>query len=84
MTERTVVTVLLVEDNPGNARLVEILLSGVDAAGFEVTRAGGLSEALEHLDRSGFDVVLLDLPLPDSNGLATVGRMQSAAPTRRW
>lgn len=71
MTERAVLKVLLVEDDPDDARLVETLLSEADAAGFEV--AGDLGKALEHLGLSGFDVVLLDISLPDSHGLETVG-----------
>jgi diguanylate cyclase (GGDEF)-like protein len=69
----------LVEDNPGDARLVEILLSEAGPA-FEVSHAGRLGEALEELDRLGFDVVLLDLSLPDSSGFETVERVRMAVP----
>jgi DNA-binding response OmpR family regulator len=80
MTQRTNTRVLLVEDNPGDARLVEILLSEGDRSStFEVTHVGRLDEALESLDRSDFDVILLDLSLPDSSGLETVNRMREVA-----
>ena len=79
MTEHPSVRVLLVEDNPGDARLVEILLSEAGPE-FEVSHAGRLGEALEELDRSGFDVVLLDLSLPDSSGFETVERVRMAVP----
>jgi diguanylate cyclase (GGDEF)-like protein len=69
----------LVEDNPGDARLVEILLSE-EGPEFEVSHAARLGEALEELDRSGFDVVLLDLSLPDSSGFETVERVRMAVP----
>ena len=78
MAQGTPVRVLLVEDNPGDARLVEILLSEA-GSGFDVKHAGTLGEALDELDRP-FDVVLLDLSLPDSAGLETVDRMRRAAP----
>jgi diguanylate cyclase (GGDEF)-like protein/PAS domain S-box-containing protein len=79
MTQRAALRVLLVEDNPGDARLVEILLAEVgSSSGFEVSQAGRLDEALESLDRSDFDVILLDLSLPDSSGLETVDRMRAA------
>ena len=79
MTQRTNVRVLLVEDNPGDARLVEILLSEVDQSpSFEVEHAGRIAEALERLNQLDFDVVLLDLSLPDSSGLETVDRMRAA------
>jgi diguanylate cyclase len=78
-SRRAPVRVLLVEDNPGDARLVEILLSetGQD---FDVKHVGTLGEALDELDRPPFEVVLLDLSLPDSAGLETVERMRRAAP----
>src|SRR5206468_3538445 len=40
-----------------------------------------LEEALKHLEQTGFDVVLLDLSLPDSNGLETVVKLAQLAPT---
>lgn len=81
MTERPMVRILLVEDNVGDARLVEILLSeSASSADFEVVHCGRLAEALERLEESAFEVVLLDLSLPDSSGLETVSRMRAAAP----
>ena len=70
------VEVLLVEDNPGDARLVEILLGEVSASSFEVTAVETLEGAMDCLDDRGFDVVLLDLSLPDSKGLGTVERVR--------
>ena len=81
MMERATVRLLLVEDNPGDARLVEILLSEASSsADFEVVSAERLDEAFERLEQSGFDAILLDLSLPDSSGLETVSRMRAAAP----
>jgi diguanylate cyclase len=81
MTQGAEIRVLLVEDNPGDARLVEILLSETDSFGnFEITNAGRLDEALELLDGSAFEVVLLDLSLPDSSGLETVEVVRTRAP----
>jgi diguanylate cyclase (GGDEF)-like protein len=76
--QRASVGVLLVEDNPGDARLVEILLSATGQE-FDVKHVGTLGEALDELDRPP-KVVLLDLSLPDSAGLETVERMRRAAP----
>jgi diguanylate cyclase (GGDEF)-like protein len=76
--QRASLRVLLVEDNPGDARLVEILLSETGQE-FDVKRVGTLGEALDELDRPP-KVVLLDLSLPDSAGLETVERMRRAAP----
>lgn len=75
------IRVLLVEDNPGDARLVEVLLSEASSsAEFEVVRAGTLGEALGRLRGKSFEAILLDLSLPDSAGLETVSRMREAAP----
>jgi diguanylate cyclase (GGDEF)-like protein len=72
------VKVLVVEDNPVDARVVtEFLTPG---EGFEVTHVGCLSEASAALGEGGYDAVLLDLMLPDSHGLATVGNVQDRAP----
>src|ERR671932_133202 len=79
MTEAGI-RILLVEDNPGDARLVEILLSEVNAPRFGITHAEHLSEALQRLDEQSFDVILLDLSLPDSSGLETVSTTRRAAP----
>lgn len=57
---------LLVEDND---RLSEFLEKGLADAGFAVDRAGTLAEAAASLDASRFDAVILDLGLPDGDGL---------------
>jgi PAS domain S-box-containing protein len=83
MSDSTAIRVLLVEDNSGDARLVEILLSEVDSPRFSITHVERLEEAIELLKggrAEGFDVILLDLSLPDSSGLETVSRTRSVAP----
>ncbi len=80
VTDSAVLKVLLVEDNPGDARLVEILLAEVEFASLRITHAERLGEAIEHLKETVFDVVLLDLSLPDASGLETVDRTREAAP----
>jgi len=81
MTADAAVRILLEEDNPGDARLVEILLFEVDSpAGFDIVHAERLGEALRRLDEQAFDGILLDLSPPDSSGLETVSRTRAAAP----
>ena len=65
------IKLLLVEDNRGDARLIEALLAenGLD---FELTWVDRLASGLECLKRESFDVLLLDLGLPDSQGLHTL------------
>lgn len=64
------IRVLLVEDNPGDARLIVEMLRDVGHI-FAVEQVDRLDGALDRLARAGVDVVLLDLGLPDSQGLAT-------------
>ena len=65
------IRVLLIEDNPGDARLVEKYLLESEAAEFVVEHVERLALGLQRIDAEGFDVVLTDLNLPDSVGLET-------------
>src|SRR5438105_2308181 len=72
---------LLIEDNPLDARLIQIMLAEGGSGQFELERADRLAVGLEILARSETDIVLLDLSLPDSNGgLATFKQVQSQVP----
>ena len=74
------IKILLVEDNPGDSRLIRETLSEAAADQFELTCAERLDLALEHVAQKEFDVVLLDLTLPDSSGLHTFERMHAQVP----
>ncbi len=63
------VRVLLVEDSDADAELVSEYLAEVDASGFEVVRAATMAEGMLLLESRGVDVLLLDLSLPDAEGL---------------
>ncbi|MGO9303889.1 MAG: response regulator, partial [Candidatus Korobacteraceae bacterium] len=71
---------LLIEDNPGDTRLILEMLKEADSEGFTVECAGSLRAGLEKLGSNSADVVLLDLSLPDSCGLETFVRFQSEFP----
>ncbi|MBC8264007.1 MAG: PAS domain S-box protein [Anaerolineales bacterium] len=71
---------LLIEDNPGDARLIREMLKEAGAAQFELACADRLSTGLERLAERDIDVVLLDLGLPDSQGLDTLGRVLAEPP----
>ncbi len=64
--------ILLVEDSIGDARLIEVLLEEEAGAEFSVEHVDRLQAAKDALSNERFDVVLLDLSLPDSHGLSTV------------
>ncbi len=68
--------VLLVEDNLGDARLAQEMLSESPDFEVDVTCVGRLNQAVEVLTSQSFDVVLLDLSLPDSNKLEGLQRLQ--------
>ena len=74
--------VLLVEDNPGDARLIHNMLCQTSRLEwrFDVVCAESLAAALECIAEGDFDVVLLDLSLPDSEGLATFRAMYAVEP----
>jgi signal transduction histidine kinase len=84
MPMTTSVNVLLVEDNPGDARLTREMLVDAGHGRLHVHHVVTLAEAVERLTQSGADaapdVVLLDLSLPDSQGLEGVLRLQAVNP----
>ncbi len=74
------IRVLLVEDNPGDARLVKEMLAEEQGAFFDLEWADTLDKGLKRLAVGGIQAVLLDLNLPDSKGFNTITRAQSEAP----
>jgi signal transduction histidine kinase len=72
---------LLVEDNPRDVRLLEEALLKDRVAGFRMTCVQTLAETLKALEHPEVDVVLLDLFLPDSQGLDTVKAVHRLAPS---
>lgn len=75
------IKILLVDDNPADARLFkEMLADSGSADDFPITYAKKLDEALAYARKGGFDIVLLDLILPDSQGLDTFHSMYKTAP----
>ncbi len=72
--------VLLVEDNPGDARLIQEMLADANGDHFRLWRADRLSDGLDMLSSGDIGVVLLDLSLPDSLGMETFCTMFAHAP----
>jgi PAS domain S-box-containing protein len=72
--------ILLIEDNPGDARLLQEMLVEIKNPSFELDWVDRLSAGLEHLKQQSVDAVLLDLSLPDSKGLDTFTKVQAQAP----
>ena len=80
MDNHTPIHVLLIEDNSGDARLMREALAGVKDVSFEMERVERLSLGMKRLAEGGIDVVLLDLALPDSQGLETFIKAHIQAP----
>lgn len=76
----TPVKILLLEDNPTDARLLQLFLKEGRRAHYQLVHAERLAEGLGHLKQSRFDLILCDLSLPDSQELATFKRLYEAAP----
>jgi two-component system, sporulation sensor kinase A len=71
---------LLLEDNEADACFVMEMLQKADGQLWQITRAQRLGTALKLLSQAQFEVALLDLSLPDSEGLDTVIRVREVAP----
>lgn len=71
---------MLVEDNPGDADLIKEYLHDDDSKRYKLQEVDTLAAALDLLARQTFDIVLLDLSLPDSVGLDTVRSVLASCP----
>src|SRR5215204_6269602 len=74
------IKVLLIEDNPGDARLIQLMLADGGPDMFMLERVDHLSLGMTRLAEGDFDIVLADLSLPDSHGLETFQRLHAQAP----
>jgi signal transduction histidine kinase len=73
------ISILMIEDNPGDARLILLMLNSTNlpsSTQFKLTIAENLSTGLEHLSSEEFEVVLLDLSLPDSFGIDSISKIR--------
>jgi len=69
--------VLFIEDDVGDAELIQNMLPDGDSRLFDVEWVDRLSVGMERLGKGGVDVILLDLSLPDSQGLDTFSKMRA-------
>jgi diguanylate cyclase (GGDEF)-like protein len=73
--------ILLIEDNPADARLIREFIAEVQTAEVVLEWKDTLAKGLQDLSQSDFDAVLLDLSLPDSRGLDTFFKIHERSPT---
>lgn len=74
------INILLVEDNPGDARLIEEILRGSKTVEYKINKVETKSHALNFLSGNNIDAILLDLNLPDSSGIVTCSDITSTFP----
>src|SRR5690349_11925910 len=72
--------VLLIEDNPADTGLIREMLAESRDPAFVLDHAARLKAGLERIASNGTDAVLLDLSLPDSEGLQTLFQVRDRAP----
>ncbi len=73
-------TILLVEDNPGDARLIRELFRDMQWRSFDIITAESFRQAYEQLQANRVDLALVDLSLPDSHGLETFRKLAEGYP----
>jgi two-component system cell cycle response regulator len=73
------IEILLIEDNPGDVRLIREMMSEVPDVIHKIERTERLDEGLKRLTEEDFDLLLLDLRLPDSQGLDTFVKAHTQA-----
>jgi PAS domain S-box-containing protein len=79
MLDKTI-KILLIEDNPGDARLIREMFADAGGQAFAIEWVSRLADGLERLNRGEIDLVLLDLGLPDSWGLDTFFKAHAHTP----
>src|SRR6202167_1239915 len=80
MSPKLIKTLLLVEDNLGDARLLREMLNGQNSFNAQLTQLESMTAAETHLAKHAVDIILLDLGLPDARGLEAIRRTHAAAP----
>jgi diguanylate cyclase (GGDEF)-like protein/PAS domain S-box-containing protein len=80
MTKKPITTILLIEDNAGDVRLLREMLAEKGSYATELMHADCMSQAEDLLRERVVDLILLDLGLPDAQGLSAVRRAHARAP----
>ena len=74
------IKVLLIEDSPLDAAVIEMMLKNVADVSFHIACVNNLSAGLARLAADSIDMILLDLSLPDSDGFETFARVHTQVP----
>jgi len=80
MSTKSIKVILLIEDNPGDVRLLREMFNDYGAHNAELTHVDCMSAAEKYLVEHAVDIILLDPGLPDAQGLGAIRRTHAAAP----
>jgi diguanylate cyclase (GGDEF)-like protein/PAS domain S-box-containing protein len=80
MNKRSIKVLLLVEDNPADVRLLREMFREQNSLRTELTQVETMRDAEKHLAEGATDIILLDLGLPDTQGLESIRRARAVAP----
>ncbi|WP_052374260.1 response regulator [Methanobacterium sp. SMA-27] len=78
--KKQIIKILLIEDNPGDTKSIIEMLKDADDNRYEVVHTTRLDDGIKIIVRDDFDLILLDLGLPDSEGMGTFNIMKYNAP----
>jgi len=74
-----IINILLIEDNPGDVRLIQELMKEIGNGKFDLSYKNNLTDGMQILNEKIFNIILLDLSLPDSEGLQTLEHILAKA-----
>jgi diguanylate cyclase (GGDEF)-like protein/PAS domain S-box-containing protein len=80
MNKKSIKVLLLVEDNPADVRLLREMFKEQSSHHTELTQVASMGQAEKHLEGSAVDIILLDLGLPDTQGIESIRRARAVAP----
>jgi diguanylate cyclase (GGDEF)-like protein/PAS domain S-box-containing protein len=80
MNKKSIKVLLVVEDNPADVRLLREMFHEQSSHHTELTQVGTMGQAEKHLAGIAVDIILLDLGLPDAQGLESIRRVRAVAP----
>ncbi len=80
MIEQPQIKVLVIEESEGNSKIVEAILAEKDSGGLELNQVSSLEDALWHLKHKVFDVIMIDLSVPDAHGFDALIKLNRQAP----
>ena len=80
MSDQPLIRILMVADHPEDIRLLEDMLANAGTDQFTLQHVSSITHAVDTLAQQRYDVLLLDLSLPDGHGFSNINKIQATAP----